>query len=57
MDTALIWTWRIKHHLDRAENELGKLQDDFEDVLRQSKDARERNYDQERIVDLYEQLA
>jgi hypothetical protein len=42
--------------LDRAEDELDQLQKDFEAVLRQSKDARERKYDQQHMADLNKQL-
>ena len=48
--------WVVKEHMDRAEDELDQLQGDFEDVLRQCKDARERKYDQQHIAALYKQL-
>ena len=48
--------WVVKQHLDRAEVELDQLQHDFEAVLRQCKDARERKDDQEHIADLNKQL-
>jgi hypothetical protein len=59
-DRDRMWAWRlewaIKQNLDRAEDELGQLQDDFEAILWQSKDASESKYDQEHIADLYKKL-
>jgi hypothetical protein len=48
----------VKQHLDRdrAEDELDQLQQDFEAVLRQCRDARERKYDLDDIADLDKQL-
>jgi hypothetical protein len=58
MGTALglALEWVVEQHLDRVEDELNQLQADYEDVLRKSKNARERKFDQEHIVDLYQQL-
>ncbi len=42
--------------LDRAEDEQNQLQRDFEAVVRQSKQARERKYDQTTISYLSKQL-
>ena len=59
-DRDRIWArrleWVVDQHLDRAEDELNQLQADFEAVLRQSKEARERKFDQVHIADLYRQL-
>ena len=59
-DRDRIWArrleWVVDQHLDRAEDELNQLQADFEAVLRQSKEARERKFDQAHIADLYRQL-
>jgi hypothetical protein len=46
----------VDQHLDRAEEEQNKLQRDFEAVLRQSKQARKRKYDQATISYLSKQL-
>ena len=48
--------WVVKQHLDRAEDDLDELHADYIDVMRQSKEAHERKYDQRHIVDLYKQL-
>ena len=48
--------WVVDQHLDRAEDEQKQLQRDFEAVLRQSKQARERKYDQTTISYLSKQL-
>jgi hypothetical protein len=50
--------WVVDQHLDRAKDEHNQLQleRDFEAVLHQSKEARERKYDQEHISYLNEQL-
>jgi hypothetical protein len=54
------WAWRLEwvvdQHLDRAEDEQNQPQRDFEAVLRQSKQARERKYDQKHISYLNKQL-
>ena len=59
-DRDRIWArrleWVVDQHLDRAEDEQKQLQRDFEAVLRQSKDARERKYDQATISYLSKQL-
>ena len=59
-DRDRIWArrleWVVDQHLDRAEDEQNQLQRDFEAVLRQSKEARERNYDQKTISYLSGQL-
>ncbi len=41
--------WAIKKHRDIAKDDLDKLQQDYEDVLRQSEQAHERKYDQQHI--------
>ena len=46
----------VERHLDRAEDELEELHADYIDVMRQSKEAHERKYDQRHIADLYKQL-
>ncbi len=46
----------IKDHLDRAEDDLDQLQSDHESVLRQSREAHERKYDQAYISDLTKRL-
>ena len=48
--------WVVKQHLDRAEDDLDELHADYIDVMRQSKEAHERKYDQRHIADLYKQL-
>jgi hypothetical protein len=51
--------WVVDQHLDtvdRAEDEQNQLQRDFEAVLPQSKQARERKYDQATIYHLSKQL-
>ncbi len=48
--------WVVDQHLDRAEDEQNQLQHDFEAVLRQYKQARERKYDQATISYLSKQL-
>ena len=48
--------WVIKEHLDRAEDDLDKLQADYEAVLRRSQEAHERRYDQAYISDLTKRL-
>jgi hypothetical protein len=59
-DRDRIWArrleWVVDQHLDRAEDEQKQLQRDFEAVLRQSKEARERKYDQKTISYLSGQL-
>ena len=59
-DRDRIWArrleWVVDQHLDRAEDEQNQLQRDFEAVLRQSKEARERKYDQATISYLSKQL-
>ena len=59
-DRDRIWArrleWVVDQHLDRAEDEQKQLQRDFEAVLRQSKEARERKYDQATISYLSKQL-
>jgi hypothetical protein len=59
-DRDRIWArrleWVVDQHLDRAEDVLNQLQRDFEAVLRQSKQALERNYDQKHISYLNEEL-
>jgi hypothetical protein len=39
--------WVIEEHLDRAEDDLDKLQADYEAVFRRSEEAHERRYDQQ----------
>ena len=46
----------IKEHLDWVEDDLDKLQSDYEAVLRQSREAHERKYDQAYISDLTKRL-
>jgi hypothetical protein len=48
--------WVVDQHLDRADDEQIQLQHDFEAVLRQSKQASERKYDQKHILYVNEQL-
>jgi hypothetical protein len=50
--------WVVDQHLDtgRAEDKQNQPQRDFEAVQRQSKQARERKYDQKHIYVLNEQL-
>ncbi len=49
--------WAIDKHHDIAEHDLDKLQRDYEKVLRRSKEAHERRYDQRRhIAELYQPL-
>jgi hypothetical protein len=59
-DWDRIWSrrleWVVDQHLDRAEDEQNQLQRDFEAVLRQYKQARERKYDQTTIFYLSKQL-
>jgi hypothetical protein len=59
-DRDQIWArsleWGVDQHLDKAKDEQNQLQRDFEAVLRQSKQAREKKYDQEHISYLNEQL-
>jgi hypothetical protein len=59
-DQDRIWArrldWVVDQHLDRAEDEQNQLQRDFEAVLRQSKQARERKYDHATISYLSKQL-
>ena len=59
-DRDRIWArrleWVVDQHLDRAEDEQNQPQRDFEAVLRQSKEARERKYDQATISYLRRQL-
>ncbi len=59
-DRDQIWArrleWVVDQHLDRAEDEQNQLQHDFEAVLRQCKQARERKYDQTTISYLNKQL-
>ena len=53
---ALRLEWVVDEHLDRAEDEQKQLQRDFETVLRQSKEAYYRKYEQARIDELTKQL-
>jgi hypothetical protein len=46
----------IEEHLDRAEDDLDKLQADYEAVLRRSQEAHERRYDQAYFSDLTKRL-
>ncbi len=59
-DRDRIWArrleWVVDQHLDRAKDEQNQLQRDFEAVLRQSKQARERKYDQATISYLGKKL-
>lgn len=59
-DRDRIWArrleWVVDEHLDRAEDEQKQLQRDFETVLRQSKEAHYRKYEQARIDELTKQL-
>jgi hypothetical protein len=61
-DRDWIWArrlkWVVDQHLDRAEDEQSQPQSNFEAFLRlsQSKEARERKYDQEHIAYFDEQL-
>ena len=48
--------WVIEEHLDRAEDDLDTLQADYEAVLRLSREAHERMYDQAYISDLTKRL-
>ena len=48
--------WAIKQHRDLAEDDLDELQAEYEDVIRQSKEAHERNYDKKEIVMLNKRL-
>ncbi len=48
--------WVIKEHLDHAEDDLDKLQADYEAVLRRYQEAHERRYDQAYISNLTKQL-
>jgi hypothetical protein len=48
--------WVIKKHLGPAEDDLNKLQSDNESVLRQSREAHKRKYDQAYISDLTKRL-
>ena len=48
--------WVIEEHLDRAEDDLDKLQADYEAVLRRSQEAHERRYDRAYISDLTKRL-
>jgi hypothetical protein len=46
----------IRQHLDRAKDDLDELQADYEPVLRQSREAHERKYDQAHTSYLTERL-
>ncbi len=46
----------IKHHRDLAKDDLDELQAEYEDVVRQSKEANERRYDQKEITMLNKRL-
>jgi hypothetical protein len=46
----------IKEHLDRAEDDVDKLQSNYESVLCQSREAHERKYDQAYISNLTKRL-
>jgi hypothetical protein len=48
--------WVIGHHLDRAEDDLEELHADYLAVLRESREAHERKYDQEHIAELNKRL-
>lgn len=48
--------WAIDKHRDIAEDDLDELQRDYEKVLRRSKEAHERRYDQWHIAELYQRL-
>jgi hypothetical protein len=48
--------WAIGKHRDIAEEDLDQLTEDYVDVIRQSKEAHERKYDQQHIASLYERL-
>ena len=48
--------WAIEKYRDIAEHDLDELQRNYEDVLRQSKEAHERKYDQGHIAELYKRL-
>jgi hypothetical protein len=48
--------WAIEQHRDIAKDDLDKLQQDYEHVFRQSKEAHERKYDQQHIDALYKRL-
>lgn len=48
--------WAISKHCDIAEHDLDELQRDYEKVLRRSKEAHERRYDQQHIAELNARL-
>ena len=48
--------WAINKHRDIGEEDLDQLTKDYADVLRQSKEAHERKYDQQHIAALNERL-
>ena len=48
--------WAIEKHRDIAEDDLDRLQTDYEKVLRRSKKAHKRKYDQRHIAELYARL-
>jgi hypothetical protein len=48
--------WAINEHRDIAEEDLDQLTKDYADVVRQSKEAHERKYDQQHIAALHERL-
>jgi hypothetical protein len=48
--------WAIKQHRDLAEDDLDELQAEYEDVIRQSKEAHERKYDKKEIAVLNKRL-
>ena len=59
-DTDRKWArrleWVVDKHRDGAELDLEELHADFKDVLRQSKEAHRRKYDQEHIAALNKRL-
>jgi hypothetical protein len=48
--------WAIGKHCDIAKEDLDQLTEECADVIRQSKEAHERKYDQHHIATLYERL-
>jgi ElaB/YqjD/DUF883 family membrane-anchored ribosome-binding protein len=59
-DTDRKWArrleWVVDKHRDGAEDDLEELHADFNDVLRQSKEAHKRKYDQQHIDELNKRL-
>ncbi len=48
--------WAIRQHRDLAEDDLDELQAEYEDVIRQPKEAHERKYDKKEISVLNKRL-